>query len=105
MIPGPPWAKLHLPRAGVFIWMIRMKIDFEFQTIHGMYRDALHLADDHTFTEDEIQSMKQQRLDTWFAFLTAASSDANVIDVDAQFIDVIEDVIEDVVDVTPIPEA
>ena len=42
-----------------------MKIDFEFQTQYGMFRDALHLPDDHTFTDDEIQAMKQQRLDNW----------------------------------------
>ena len=52
-----------------------MKIDFEFQTIHGMYRDALHLADDHTFTEEEIQAMKQQRLDNWLAILAAPPAD------------------------------
>lgn len=48
-----------------------MKIDFEFTTPHGLFRDALHLADDHTFTEDEIQAMKQQRVDNWIAVVTA----------------------------------
>ncbi len=46
-----------------------MKIDFEFETKHGKYRDALHLPDDHTFTEVEIQAMKQQRLDNWINIL------------------------------------
>jgi hypothetical protein len=71
-----------------------MKIDFEFETIHGMYRDALHLPDDHTFTDSEIQAMKQQRFDNWFALLTAASSEPNVIDVDAQFVDDVTDVVD-----------
>ena len=48
-----------------------MKIDFEFDTPHGVFRDALHLADDHTFTDDEIQAMKQQRVDNWIAVVTA----------------------------------
>jgi hypothetical protein len=48
-----------------------MKIDFEFDTPHGMFRDALHLPDDHTFTDDEIQAMKQQRVDNWIAIVTA----------------------------------
>jgi hypothetical protein len=48
-----------------------MKIDFEFQTPHGLFRDALHLADDHTFTEAEIETMKQQRVDNWIAVVTA----------------------------------
>jgi hypothetical protein len=48
-----------------------MKIDFEFTTPHGLFRDALHLPDDHTFTDDEIQVMKQQRVDNWIAVVTA----------------------------------
>ena len=47
-----------------------MKIDFEFTTHHGLFRDALHLPDDHTFTDDEIQAMKQQRVDNWIAVVT-----------------------------------
>jgi hypothetical protein len=31
----------------------------------------LHLPDDHTFTDDEIQAMKQQRVDNWIAVVTA----------------------------------
>jgi hypothetical protein len=48
-----------------------MKIDFEFQTEHGLFRDALHLPDDHTFTEADIETMKQQRVDNWIAVVTA----------------------------------
>lgn len=48
-----------------------MKIDFEFETAHGKFADALHLPDDHTFTDDEIQAMKQQRVDNWIAVVTA----------------------------------
>jgi hypothetical protein len=48
-----------------------MKIDFEFTTPHGLFRDALHLPDDHAFTDEDIQAMKQQRVDNWIAVLTA----------------------------------
>ena len=48
-----------------------MKIDFEFDTPHGLFRDALHLPDDHTFTHEEVQAMKQQRVDNWIAVVTA----------------------------------
>jgi len=48
-----------------------MKIDFEFQTPHGKFADALHLPDDHTFTGAEIEAMKQQRVDNWIAIVTA----------------------------------
>jgi hypothetical protein len=50
---------------------MQMKIDFDFTTPHGVFRDALHLPDDHTFTDDEIQAMKQQRVDNWIAIVTA----------------------------------
>lgn len=48
-----------------------IKIDFEFDTPYGVFRDALHLSDDHAFTEDEIQAMKEQRRDNWIAVVTA----------------------------------
>ena len=60
-----------------------MKIDFEFQTPHGVFRDALHLPDDHAFTEAEIEAMKQQRVDNWIAAVTAPPTE-DVIDIPAQ---------------------
>ena len=48
-----------------------MKIDFEFETKHGVFRDALHLQDDHVFTDAEIEAMKQQRVDNWIAVVEA----------------------------------
>lgn len=55
-----------------------MKIDFEFETPHGLFRDALHLPDDHTFTDEEIQTMKQQRVDNWIAIVNAPSVEPEV---------------------------
>jgi hypothetical protein len=52
-----------------------MKIDFEFNTQYGLFRDALHLPDDQTFTDEEIQAMKQQRVDNWIAVVTAPPVD------------------------------
>ena len=49
------------------------KIDFEFDTLHGVFRDALHLPVDHTFTDAEIQAMKEQRRDNWLAIVSAPS--------------------------------
>ena len=48
-----------------------MKIDFEYQTNHGLFRDALHLPDDHSFTDADIQAMKEQRRDNWIAVVAA----------------------------------
>ena len=46
-----------------------MKIDFEFSTAHGLFRDALHLPDGHTSTDEDIQSMKNMRVSAWVTLL------------------------------------
>jgi len=48
-----------------------IKIDFEFQTVHGKFADALHLPDDHTFTPEQIEAMKAERVNNWIAIVTA----------------------------------
>ena len=48
-----------------------IKIDFEMSdpnNIH-VYKDALYLEDDNTFTEEEIQKMKQDRFDKWLSII------------------------------------
>jgi len=42
-----------------------MQIRFTFETEFGAFSDALHLDDDHTFTEAEVEAMKQERLANW----------------------------------------
>jgi hypothetical protein len=46
-----------------------IKLDFEFQTQYGVYRDALYLEDNHSFTEQEIEAMKQDRVNNWIAVI------------------------------------
>ena len=48
-----------------------MIIAFEFPTSHGVFRDAIHLPDDHQFTATELQLMKEKRVDDWVAAVTA----------------------------------
>ena len=52
-----------------------IKIDFSFSSQHGTFSDALHLPDDHAFTDTEIEAMKQQRFDNWIAVITAPPSE------------------------------
>lgn len=42
-----------------------IKIDFEFQTPYGVFRDALHLPDDHGYTQEQIAEMQAERLNNW----------------------------------------
>lgn len=57
-----------------------MKLDFEFTTPHGLFRDALHLPDDHSFSDVEIEAMKQQRVDNWIAVVTAPPAEEPPVD-------------------------
>jgi hypothetical protein len=53
-----------------------MKIDFEYTTKFGKFADALWFPDDQPLPpEAEIEAMKQQRLDSWIAFITAPPTD------------------------------
>jgi hypothetical protein len=55
-----------------------MKIDFFFDTQYGKFCDALHLPDDHTLSEAEIEVMKQQRLDNWIAVVSYVPTEEEV---------------------------
>lgn len=47
-----------------------MKIDFCIDTEYGKYCDALHLPDDHAYTEAQIEEMKQARVTAWIKCIT-----------------------------------
>jgi hypothetical protein len=44
-----------------------ISIDFSFESPYGLYSDALILEDDHTFTDQEIEDMKQQRFNKYLS--------------------------------------
>ena len=43
-----------------------VRIEFEFECEYGTFRDALILPEDHSYTEEELQAMKQERFDNWY---------------------------------------
>lgn len=59
-----------------------MKIDFEFDTPHGKFRDALHLPDNHGLSDAEIEAMKAQRCDAWIAAVTTPAPEPETVDID-----------------------
>lgn len=63
-----------------------IKIEFSFDTEYGVFSDAITLEDNHSFTEQEIEAMKQERVDNWIAVVTSPSEE------------VIETPIEDIVE-------
>lgn len=54
-----------------------MIIPFEITQNKYTLRDALHLEDDHTFTDVEIEQMKQARFDNWYAVITTPVENPN----------------------------
>jgi hypothetical protein len=60
-----------------------MKIDFEIvHPIHGKYRDALTLPDNHGFSDAELEAMKQQRFDNWVAVVEAPPVEPDTVELD-----------------------
>lgn len=47
-----------------------MKIDFEFTTDKGVFKDCIILDDSHELTESQIESMKHTRLNNWLYSIT-----------------------------------
>lgn len=58
-----------------------MKIDFEFETPHGKFADALYFEDDAVPDEAIIEAVKQQRVDNWIAVITAPPA-TNLVTID-----------------------
>ena len=52
-----------------------MKIEFSIETEYGTYTDALNLPDDVTYSNEEIDAMKQDRVNNWLAIITAPPID------------------------------
>ena len=79
-----------------------IKIDFEKTSEDGLmiYRDAIYLEDDHTLTDVDIEAIKQQRFDRWYALITNPPV-STIEDVQS---DVIPTVLEPVVEDIPVQE-
>jgi hypothetical protein len=48
-----------------------MQIIFEYDHNGIIFRDALNLPDNHTYTDDELEAMKQTRISNWLTAITA----------------------------------
>lgn len=46
-----------------------MEIRFSYETKYGIFGDVLVLPNDHTYTNSEIEAMKEQRRDNWVAHI------------------------------------
>lgn len=57
-----------------------MQIRFTFDTKFGQFSDALNLPDDHGLSDEQIEAMKQERLNNWLAIVDAPPSTDVAID-------------------------
>jgi hypothetical protein len=46
-----------------------IKIDFEFETEFGVFRDALHLPEERVYSREEVEKLKTERLNNWLAIV------------------------------------
>jgi hypothetical protein len=74
-----------------------IKIDFEKTSEDGVwiYRDAIHLPDDHTYSKAYIEELKQSRFERWLAAVTAPpiieeTTAEDIIDVVPAELDIVE---------------
>lgn len=56
-----------------------IKIDFEYETEFGVYRDALWLPEDQIYTPEEIEAMKLERLNNWLSIINPPPSPDQII--------------------------
>lgn len=49
------------------------RIEFEFDSEFGVYRDAIVLPDNHGLSKAKIEEIKQTRFENWKAHIIAAS--------------------------------
>ena len=62
-----------------------IKIEIDYMTQFGRFRDALYLPHDHGFSEAEIETMKEQRRDNWVALIQKSMEEsAEELPVDPQ---------------------
>lgn len=52
---------------------------FEFETQYGVFRDALHLPKDHGFSDEQIEAMKQERVNNWLILVTPKPPEEEVV--------------------------
>lgn len=62
--------------------MSTISIIFEFESRHGVFRDALHLPEDHGLADEQIAAMKQERFDNWLAAVEAPAPAPETIEIE-----------------------
>ena len=59
-----------------------VKIDFEYTTAYGVYKDALYLPEDNEYTQEQIVSMQTERLNQWIKNIESPPTQNDYVDID-----------------------
>lgn len=62
--------------------MNTVKIEFEFPSKYGTYRDALYLPEGHGLTDDQIAAMQRERFDNWINILENPPPPPETVEID-----------------------
>lgn len=57
-----------------------IQVRFTFETEFGPFSDALYLEEGHTLTEEQIEALKQERLNSWLAIVNPPPSDQEIVE-------------------------
>ena len=52
-----------------------IRIDFVIEQNGERFADALYLEDDHAFTDEQIETMKQARFDNWYTLINTPTEE------------------------------
>lgn len=53
-------------------------VEFEFEVDGGIFRDCIALEDDHTHTSEDIEQMKQDRLQAYMDMVNTKKPDTDL---------------------------
>lgn len=59
-----------------------MKIDFCFYTDYGMFSDSISLSDNDNFSEEEIEILKQERVNEWINIMSHVPIEKELTDLE-----------------------
>ena len=57
-----------------------MQIRFTYETKYGTFSDALNLPDDNSYSDAELETMKEARRDSWIAFIDSTQVEVPTTD-------------------------
>jgi len=55
-----------------------IKIDFEFTTRFGVFKDALYIPEDSGLSDSDIEALKTERLNNWLSIVSSSIDEQTI---------------------------